>query len=144
MQNVMLNFVFPRDTLDRLSTAGTEHMPFWALLLFKHFRLFAFLLLIYAVFMLWASVALLKRQNWARVVFVVLLALSIAVGLLLPFLQGSVLASMPKIEEVDAEAFEQALLIFRGIVLALTVLFTAIHGWLIYKLCTPQIRAEFD
>ncbi|MGL4232813.1 MAG: hypothetical protein ACRDAM_05600 [Casimicrobium sp.] len=144
LQNVMVSFLFPADMLDQLAKQGGENMPAFAVFVFSHSKaiLLAFLLL--SVLMLVLSIGFLKRKEWARITFVVLLALSIAASIGGLFVQSSMFESLPKeIEGIGQAEIEQMVPIFRGIMIGYTFVFSAIHAWLIYKLCTPQIRAEF-
>jgi hypothetical protein len=144
MQIVMVSFVFPPDMLDQAVAQSGEMMPSFVALLFSHFKLFLLAYLLVSVLLLVASVGLLKRRNWARITFIVLLALSIAASIGSLFMQlSSVDAAMKQMDGFGGEEFKQYVVIVEGMMLGFAIVFSAIHAWLIYKLCTPQIRDEF-
>jgi hypothetical protein len=142
LQNVMVNFVLPSNLFDPL-TSGDAPLPGFAVFVLKHFKLFVFAYFLLSVALLGVSIGLLQRKNWARIAFIALLALGIATSVLPLLMSPSTFSAMPNIDGMDAELVSEIATTVKGVVLALTILFAAIHGWLIYKLCTPQIRAEF-
>jgi hypothetical protein len=143
MQNIMLHVFFPPNALSLVSEADARMLPPFAMFMFSHFKAIVFAFFVLSVILLASSIGLLKRKNWARLVFVSLLVVGIAwtVGSL--FLQQSMLVSMPRVEGPEGKHIEDFMWIFRGIMIVFAAVFTAIHGWLIYKLCSPSIRAEF-
>lgn len=74
MQNIMVNFLMPA-VIASSPVARGETIPF------ALFRVFAFLLLVFAAFMAYCGYALLKRRNWARRVLIVVCGAGIAWGL---------------------------------------------------------------
>ncbi len=103
-----------------------------------------------AVF-LWVSWAVLKRREWGRKGFIALLL----IGTLWQFAS---LWAVPQLIEgslaMQAGAFppgqampEELKVFMTGVMViagAVALLFAALHLWIVYKLCTPAIRAEFD
>jgi hypothetical protein len=144
MQIVMVSFVFPSDMLDQAVAQSGEMLPSFVAFLFSHFKLFLLAYLLVSVLLLAASIGLLKRRNWARVTFIVLLALSIAASIGGLFMQlSSVDAALKQMDGFGGEEFGRYVAIAEGMMLGFAIVFSAIHAWLIYKLCTQQIRAEF-
>lgn len=99
----------------------------------------------------WISWGLLRRREWARRAFIaglVLVALANFAGLpLLDALSGGVLGGMAGPDAADLEQLramtrplQQALF---WSCLAGAMLIAAVHGWIAWKLCRPEIRAEF-
>jgi hypothetical protein len=142
MQNVMINFVFPTMLATMPEQSGQTFPPFTMII----FRVFALVLLSVAVFSTYAAYALLKRRNWARRTFIVLFALGIAWNVLgvLAFGIGFSLATLPT-SGTDAVPFDmQAMLKGMVAVLAVfTVAMSVLFGWLIKRLHSPSIKAEF-
>jgi hypothetical protein len=109
-------------------------------------RMFAFLfagILAWAVVGLVASVGLLKRRNWGRITTIGLLALGIAWMALMLVWQGG-MGSMPMPSQVegmpDMSGFFRTMRILMAV---LSVVFGVGYGWLIAKLVSKPIRAEF-
>src|SRR5262245_38004070 len=76
LQNVMLYFMFP----EMPPVPEDPQMPAAFRWMFDNFRLMFFAMLLFVAFMLVASISLLKRQDWARIAFIVALGLSIVWG----------------------------------------------------------------
>ncbi len=143
MQNIMLNFVFPKDMFEQLAAQGGDQLTGLAVIIFSHYRTFALVGMLMSIVMLVVSVGLLHRKRWAHVAFVVLLAISIVAGFAPLLFSGSILPALTSVDGVDAQLATEVATLFRGVLLALALLFAVLHGWLLYKLCTPKIRAEF-
>ncbi len=144
MQNIMLNLFFPTDVLGLLSEADAKILPAFAIFLLTHFKAIVLGFFVLSVILLASSIGLLKRKNWARLSFIALLACGIAWTASSVFLQQSMFTSMPRVEGPEAKQIENMMWVFKGIMVVFAIVFTVIHGWLIYKLCLPSIRAEFS
>lgn len=115
-------------------------------------RIFAHLQLLNAVSLLgsalfaWVSWALLQRREWARLAFIGFLALGVLGGI------AAVVAMQPMLDWANsASGMAEIDPLLRGVQSAmkaaawLSVLLVAVlHGAIIWKLCTPAIRAEFS
>ena len=106
--------------------------------------MFLFVLLM-AVGMLAASIGLLRRNNTARLAFIAFLVLGIAWNVLGLGLQAAFMSHMP-VQDFSAEGGLDMRSIFRtmfvfGAVLALVI--AGVFGWIIKRLTSPAIRAEF-
>lgn len=145
LQNLMVHMLVPPDAFDQLSQQNNgAPIPPFALFMFKHFKLIVFSFFLLSIFLLISSIGLLKRKNWARIAFIVMLGLGIAWTVAMLPMQNSMMNDMTKSMGSEAPAEVQNFVtIFRGVMLGFVIVFTAIHAWLLYKLCTPQIRAEF-
>jgi len=100
-------------------------------------------LLVWALVGLAASIGLLRRRNWARVTTIVLLALSIAWMLAMLAIQVMTagITLPPPAEGVpDMTGMIRSMRIVMSI---LSVTMGAGCGWVIYKLVSEPIRAEF-
>lgn len=110
-----------------------------------HFRLFAAALLACSLVTLVSSIGLLKRLNWARLVFVVLLALGIVWNLASTVFQIAAFQQLPVPPDVargmpDFKVFLVAAMLF-GVAWAIGL--SCLFGWLIKRLVAPDIVAEF-
>jgi hypothetical protein len=110
------------------------------------FKTFLGLLLAFAVLTLASAIAFLKRKDWARRTFVMLFGLAIVfnvVGLTLLLMGGG--PSMPALAGPGGrhglQTMARTMLIPTGIA---TVGFSILLGWLIRRLTSAAVRAEFD
>ena len=113
----------------------TQPMPAMAGWMVENFRLFSWLFLAAGAVTLVSSVGLLKRRNWARVVFIAMMALAAVAhlaGAVAPFLMQPAPGNARL--EVDAMTGLAALLSF-----VLAVLF----GWFAKRLLSEDVRQEF-
>lgn len=150
---VISGLMFPADRYLRLFTAaGGEppSLPPLMLWMYTHTLWVGVLMVALSLVLLLVSWALLKRREWGRKLFIVLLV----VGTLWQFaslwalpqmvegtlaLQGGML---PKGQEMPAE-FQTLMAAAMWMGGAVSVVFAGVHAWLIWKLCTPTIRAQF-
>ncbi len=109
-------------------------MPEVVVFLQRHLLKILYVLLAYSVFLLVAALAFLRRKNWARMVWIATLTLSILgkLGQLLMIFSAQLLD--------PASNGSQALLITASVFALLTCL---LFGWLILRLLSEQIQAEF-
>jgi uncharacterized protein (DUF486 family) len=139
VQNVLINFLEPT-----MMTNGPNAQA--AAFPLAVFRALAFCLLIFVIFMTYCAYALLRRRNWARITFMVIGGLAIAWFLLCILIFALRLgparfaATGPTAALADMRGAFNTMLVMTSIVtLGLSVLF----GWIIKRLRSPQIRAEF-
>ena len=108
--------------------AGFFRQTMWASLVFNF---------VVSAFLTWSSWALIQRQNWARIAFVVMAAIGALVGLLF--------ASVMLFATFGAAAQETAPM--RGTLialLALALVHLGVSVWVMMRLTSAPIRAEFD
>jgi hypothetical protein len=139
MQNVMVNFLMPTMIINSPIARSEVHS-------FTLFRVFALSLLVFVVFMTYCGYAFLKRRNWPRRVLVVVCGLVIAwgaVSLLLFALgvgPGSFPTSGPTGVPPDMRHVFRAMIIMTSII---TVGMCILLGWIITRLRSPDVVAEF-
>ncbi|MET7143284.1 hypothetical protein M3S04_16730 [Xanthomonas sp. PPL139] len=97
-----------------------------------------------------AAWALLQRREWARLAFIVFLVVTAAANFaVLPLLWQllDMLQAWAPQHAFDLQQMQHDLALGRITFMvsgALTALvFAGLHGWLVYQLCRPAIRAEF-
>ncbi len=149
LQNVMITFSFP---MERIQAAMQEpqaqqHVPAAFRFLFNNFAWLFRAFLVVSLAVLAASIGLLRRKNWARIAFIMLMALGILWNLGGVVLQSVLLSSFPPFPHQPpaemAENFGRMLSVMRIATVFMVVAFSALCGWIIWKLASPQIRAEF-
>ncbi|HKS06915.1 MAG TPA: DUF2127 domain-containing protein [Gemmatimonadaceae bacterium] len=153
LQNVMIR-TMPFERFDETmgdSTAAAL-IPASARFMFEHFRLLAFIAFVFMLAQFVASVGLLRRRNWARQMFMGLLICDIAYVFSGVFLQQSMMSSVTETIRTAAAADTLSLNIddlTTGFAIARIVAFVfafavaSVFGWIVYKLASPRIRAEF-
>ena len=139
LQNVMINLVMP--TLDAAhNPPGRNHREVPIAL----FRVVGIVMLGIVSFLTYAAYALLKRRDWARRTFVVLFALAILFSVLwlvaIGLGVGSTFFSLgSNAPAAILSAFGVMVAAYSIFVLGFSILFT----WLIRRLRSPVIKAEF-
>lgn len=92
-----------------------------------------------------SSIGLLQRKNWARISFIVFMSISaffsgiyVLVGIF-AMIFSSKLPVDPK-ASIDMQPFFSAMM---GFMTGMSLAFTALYCWIIYKLNTDKIKQEF-
>ena len=151
VQNIVVNMVFPFDQLlDGIAKAQTaDRLPPWFGSLVAHIRLFLFVMLVYSVIKLAAAIGLLNRRNWARLLFIGILGLGVAwsfFGILLQqyFVSSMMTMPMPRNAPQDFNAMMEGMMIaIRAVSALFAIGFAVLYVWMIRKLMSPAIVAEF-
>jgi hypothetical protein len=147
----------PRDMFDSAiqDSTLTHVMPPAARFMFSHLQLLILCFFILTALTLAASIGLLQRRNWARLLFIGLLGLGIVYNLAGLVLQQSMLSSMTSQFPLDsavsadstfratAQQFDQMMAGFRVVMYVVTIGFAALFGWIIAKLLSRPICEEF-
>lgn len=153
MQTVM-GLVLPADFyLRMLNPYGGEppRLPPLMHWIYTNTLLMGVLMLVLSAIFLWVSWAVLKRREWGRKGFIAVLVLGtlwqFACIFALPqFIEGMLAVqagALPQGQTMppELEGFMTAAMLMGGVVV---VVFAALHLWIVWKLCTPAVRAEFD
>jgi hypothetical protein len=150
LQNVMITFFFPVNEMQTTmhSAKGSENLPAFAQFMLSHVRFFFATFLVLSATMFVSSIALLKRKNWARIMFICFLALGIIWNIGGLFLQSAFLSSMPPTPatappefRANFESMATMMLVASSI---FAVGFSVLFGWLIKRLTSASVRAEFQ
>jgi hypothetical protein len=150
LQNILINTVFPFDKLQSAKASAPPMPPIFDFL-FDNFRFLFLAFLVISATKLFSAIGLLRRWNWARLMFVGILGLGIAwiVGGLV--LQQFMIDSMMKFPidaarpaPPDFDARMKGMMIAMRVFSALFGLgFAALYAWLIKRLLSPSVAAEF-
>jgi hypothetical protein len=149
LQNIMIATLFPMDKIhEAVNSAGSQQqMPSMFRFMFDHFQLYFATFLILSAVTLASAVGLLKRKNWARLVFIVLLALGIAWNVAGVFLQQVMMSLFPKIPagapSEFRDRFETMLIFIRIFSVLMAVGMSVLFGWIIKRLASSEVREEF-
>ena|SRR2546422_8776165 len=158
LQNVMLTFM-PKNVFKaplEQDTTFAHVLPGWSRFMFARLHLLAFAMLAVCIVTLGASIGLLQRRNWARVLFIGLLALGVAYSISGLFLQKSMMTSFNAALPPDSIlAGDSAFRAVRGqftemmgamnvVMYVFTLGFAVVFAWIIAKLLSRPIRDEFQ
>jgi hypothetical protein len=146
LQNVMLFFFFPRDGFNQQISAAQfpDEMPTLFKIMFSHFDLFSVSFLVISSVTFISAIALLKRKNWARIMFILLMIVGIVWnvgGVVLQYFWFQTLPEMAGSQVPQEFEMMQNVTFSVGIVMA--VAFTILFGWIIKKLSSQSIVTEF-
>jgi len=150
LQNIMLAFM-PQDLFNQAlqDTTFTHAMPSAGRFMFAHFHAMVLAMFGVVATTLLSSIGLLRRSNWARLVFIGLLALGVLYNIVVLFVQQAMVSSFNAPFAADTAlgaAGHQVQEMMQGMRVAMIVFelaFAAIFVWIIVKLVSPSIRAEF-
>ena len=152
-QYIMFNFMMSIGQMqDAMNGATTRaDLPPTAEFMFGHFRQLIGAFFLLSLITLIASFGLLRRWNWARLVFICLMALGIVwnlAGLVLQrVVMSSMLSTMPMLPpnaSPDFRAQFESMMTGMQILAGIFALgFSILFGWIIKRLMSTEIRREF-
>lgn len=148
----VLALLLPDAAVARL--AAQPEVPAAVVRVLEHRHLLSLATLLLSGLFLAVAWGVLKRQEWARLGFIVLLvvgALANFAGLALigPMFDG-IEGMFPAelLDTPDGRQFTSQMQMNRyvsfGSALLGALAFAALHGWVVWKLCTAAVRAEFE
>lgn len=140
IQVIMVSSMFSGDEFGNLP----DNAPGMAKFMSRYFYLIVYGFFSLSLFTFVSSIALLKRKNWARLAFIVILSFGVLWqlgGLLIQFFMFSDFPSPPSGKEF--EDFERMSNIIRLFSFVISILISAIFIWVIKKLVTQPIVGEF-
>lgn len=148
MQNAMIFLIFP---LDEVRTAMKETdearaMPAPFRFMFEYMWLMFVFFLVISVATLVSAIGLLKRRNWARLVFIGIMVLGIlwnVASFAMPYLMGGWMTMPEHTPPGFADQFDLMWKIMTVFSVLMGVAFIALFAWIIKRLVSPGIRAEF-
>ena len=144
VQNIVVQLVFDDTHMGQLSAAAAAHLPAFAVFLFAHFRALALVTLLVFATILIASIGLLRRRNWARMIVVGLLAVAICWNVAGLVLQFTVFTELQRMPGANVPASFGAFTVVIGFFAVVSALgFSILYGWLIKRLLSPAVAAEF-
>ena len=148
LQNVMIAFVFPLDDIHARASMDAAKMPAFFAFAIDHIRWFFLTFLLVSATTFVAAIGLLRRWNWARLLFIAILGLGVIWNIGGIALQHLMMSSMPMPMPPNApKDFADGFDVMRKIIVVFSAFmgigFAVLYGWLIRKLFSPAIRAEF-
>lgn len=134
-----------KGALDEIRTTRLPALAEWVL---SHLPATGWIFVLLSGAFLVASIGLLKRREWGRQAFIAFMVAGAAVNFLAVWLLASVfdwVQSLPMVAEsapMQAELAQLRILSLATLT-GSAVVFAALHGGIVYQLCTPAVRAEF-
>ena len=145
LQNIMINLTFPVENMsEALNDAkAQEHIPSLFRFLFSNIKIVFFSFLVISVTTFTSAIGLLKRKNWARIIFIVIMSLGILWNISGIIMQFSMFSSMPIPEREMPNQFTTMMNIMKIFTLVMAIGISILFGWIIKKLISLKIKAEF-
>jgi hypothetical protein len=145
LQNVMIAVMFPADFGGEVR--GTSDMPAFFRIFFSYPRVFFGAFLVVSAATLISAIGLLRRKNWARLLFIAVMVLGILWNLGGFVLMLSMTSSMPAVPDSGPPGFRDGFDIMWKVMLAFSIViglaFLGLFGWIIKRLMSHEIRREF-
>ena len=147
LQNIMLHYFFPKNEMNQtLQQAGqNQQMPALAEFMFNNFDVLFILFFVISAISLISAIALLKRKNWARIVFIVLMSFGIAWNVFGLVLQFTMFSSSNEFTggQAPPPEFQNMMQFMKIASIIMVVAISALFGFVIKKLCSKKIKTEF-
>lgn len=148
LQNLMVHLMLPAaDMRVAADQARLERAPWFGPFALQYFRWFILAVLLSSAATLAAAVGLLKRRNWARILFVVLMGVGILWSLMGVAATVIFYMSIPDLAALTGQGPTGRVLLMSKalvfIVTALALAFSAQFGWIAKQLMSHEVRREF-
>lgn len=142
----LLFFLMPFEELAKQSGQAGE--PFSQDIFIGFMRGFVVFMLLVSFWSLASSIGLLLRKNWGRINFIILMVIGIifqVLGVLWSFAFLFIGAFIPEQAQngVDVSFMKTFMWVMFAFSLIISIGFGVLYGWIIKKLVSPEIRAEF-
>jgi hypothetical protein len=150
VQNVMVNLILPAGEFERAireSEAAGPPLPLVTRLIMEHIRIFFLSFLVFASATLVASIGLLRRLNWARLLLLGLLLAGVAWNVAgAAMMAGDALLFLPTPAAAPPE-FREPLETFTPVIrivsVGVAVMVAVLFGWIAKRLTSPETDLEF-
>ena len=145
LQNIMLRAMFDDARMGKTFHEPPSGSPPFAAFMVSHFQLFLLMFLVASTVTLASSIGLLRRMNWARWVFVGLMALGIVWNVGGLVLQFGMFSSMQD-RFVTAPGMPNMRPFFIAVAVVSVVFalaFSGLFGWIAARLLSSAVAAEF-
>lgn len=150
LQTIMFFFKPPLELLKEFSAIFAnanispimEHLPRTWKYGLAHMHFFTGISFLLSLITLIASFAFLKRRDWARIYFAVLMIVTIAISIIGFYFRRMFLLEIPQDPELGIliESINRMLNLSYAV---LVIIIIAFHGWLAYKLLSRNVKYEF-
>ena len=146
VQAVAFAFLINAHIQEQMGQMAARGMPAYVVYIYQHLAAYALAVFLASCITLVAAIGLLRRQDWARRLFIAIMVLGIAVTLLAPIVlietmhsvAGHSAARLP-----PAPSFDVFLVVFVAVNAIPAIGAACLYGWIIKRLVSPRIRREF-
>lgn len=113
----------------------------------SNIQTFTYLTCIFNIIVFFSAIGLLKRKEWARSAFIIILITSILLSLVGLAIQPEIYDATASLNQansdpnIDAEALTESL---KTATMFMTLFFCGLYTWMITKLRSEEIMAEFE
>ena len=143
----MVYVMFPVEEMHAAATGAKDQTPVIALFMMDHTRVIFLSFFAICTLTLVSAIGLLKRKNWARLIFVTVMGAGILWNIGGPVFQLFFFSSMPKFAPDGSGGFESGFETMMVVMMAFSALmaagFSVLFGWIIKRLLSTAIKAEF-
>lgn len=147
LPNVGIKTMIPLDQIRAAAGPGADQIPPFARFMMEHMQSFIFLFFVVSSAVFIAAIGLIRRKNWARIAFVAILGLAIVWNIACLVVQQLMFSSVPSIlpkEPADIHAnFHRMISLVRVFTFVFAIGLSALLAWLIKRLLSQSVRAEF-
>lgn len=147
MQNIVVYFLLPTEPMNAITQQPhSESIPVVAQFIMTHLKILFGAILLLALVSLTASIGLLLRKNWGRLMFIGLMLVAVIWNLGSLLLQQRILRSMSVPEDAPREFIQQSQAVagfFSVFSILLAIVISLLFGWIAWRLTRATIRAEF-
>lgn len=142
MQSVMLTFLFSNEEFAAAMQLSSKEMPAQAAFMLEHIRSISWSAFAIAALLVSASVGMLRRKNWARLLFIGMMWLFAVVTVTMAMVQLGYLANLSAGKDLP-EGFIKLMQATKLMSLLFGIGLGVLFGWLGWKFARPAIKAEF-
>jgi hypothetical protein len=142
----MIGLMFDPSFMNEIHNApGSENIPAFFRFMISNVRFFFLAFLIVSSTTLVSSIGLLKRKNWGRIIFMIIMGLGIAwtvFGVSMQFMMfPQMMRDFP--DSADADQFRMMFTVMRVFTFVFAAAVCCLFGWIIKKLSSRTIKSEF-
>jgi hypothetical protein len=145
---VVINTLFPPGPLPASADSGAQALSPATRFLVEHLRALLTVLFVASGATLVAAIGLLRRRNWARVTLIAILGLGVAANLAALVIPSFVSLSVPGAVPTQSAAFDAnvhwMISVLRAFLSFFAIAVSGLFAWLIRRLHSRSIRAEFS
>ncbi|MFC1883322.1 tetratricopeptide repeat protein [Thermodesulfobacteriota bacterium] len=146
IQNILFNAFFPVEEMMRALEGGSfeSQIPFIVKFVFSNLRIILFGFFVFSGTTLVSAIGLLKRKNWARIIFIAMIFIMICSNIFSLIMMNSMfeLGFNSHISEMDA-SLNAVIYVMKIFSFVFVVGLSYFFGWVIYKLTSLDIKKEF-
>lgn len=147
LQNIMVALMFPGDEMRAAIRHSKDAQPAIMVFAFENFRYLVAGFLVLSAGTLISAIGLLRRWNWARLVFIAVMAFGVLWNLsALPmaFYMSSLMTESSAYAPSDFDhSFKLMWNIVSGVSVAIALAVAGLFAWIIKRLVSEDIRREF-